>query len=222
MIKITAKKQYGDRTVLNVNGLTFERGKAYALVGANGSGKSTLLKVIDSQLKADGEKNIPKFMTVGYMPQSSYAFSISVKRNILLPLKFYQRRNLRRRFDNLVETLELKGLLKKNAAKLSGGETQRMALARTLMVRADLLLLDEPTAAMDVEQAQAVLKLLKQEVREYHTTLIFATHSLKQAEELADEVLFMSNGVVVERGAPSDVLHNPLYNETKTFIGFNS
>jgi ABC-type multidrug transport system, ATPase component len=156
------------------------------------------------------------------MPQSSYAFSMSVKSNILLSQTFSDRNEKRARMDELVTALGLKGLLRKNAAKLSGGETQRMALARTLLTQSDILLLDEPTAAMDVEQAQAVIKLLKKEVVEKRLTLIFATHSLKQAEELADEVLYMSNGVVVERGTPKDTLHNPVYGETKAFVSFNS
>src|SRR5574344_1279395 len=99
MIDVTAKKTYGDRTVLNVNNLVFERGKAYALVGANGSGKSTLLKVIDGQIKADGKINIPKYIKVGYMPQNSYAFSMSVKNNIWLAVKTKDRKNLKRRYN---------------------------------------------------------------------------------------------------------------------------
>lgn len=207
---------------MDVANLTFEEGGRYALIGANGSGKSTLLKIIDGQLGADVGQNIDKKQyKVAYMPQQSYAFSMSVKRNILLPAAVADRENAKERMQGLVSALGLKSLLYKNAARLSGGETQRMALARTLMVDCKVLLLDEPTAAMDVEQAKAVLELLKVETEKRGLTLIFATHSLKQAEELADEILFMANGVVVERGTPEKLLHSPVYSQTKAFIGFN-
>lgn len=220
MIEITAIKKYGNKTVLDVESLMFEFGKSYALIGANGSGKSTLLKIIDNQLKAKGTVDI-KNKKVAYMPQNSYAFSMSVKQNILLPIKLTNIKQNKNRIQHLTKALDLTELLGKNAAKLSGGETQRMALARTLMVSADILLLDEPTAAMDVEQAKSVIDLLKSHSDKYKTTLIFATHSMNQAELLADEVLFLSNGKIAERGIPERVLHNPQSAELKAFISFN-
>lgn len=198
MIKVTAKKTYGDRVVLDVKDLVFEDGKKYALIGANGSGKSTLLNVIAGQLKAEGKVEFDKRATIGYMPQTSYAFSMSVLRNIMLPCKAMERRERVYRANGLIEDLGLKKLKRKNASRLSGGETQRMALARTLMVKCDVLILDEPTAAMDVEQAKTVIELLNRENEFYKNTLIFATHSLKQAEALADVVIFMSEGKAAE------------------------
>lgn len=221
MIEITAKKQYGDKVVLDVGKLTFEEGKAYALIGANGSGKSTLLKIIGNQLKAEGERVVSKELTIGYMPQQSYAFAMSVKRNIMLPVKAMDKKKRRYKLNALTNDLGLRGLLHKNAVKLSGGETQRMALARTLMVRCGLLLLDEPTAALDVGQAKAVIELLNKEVKENGVTLIFATHSLKQAELLADEALFLCGGKLMERGNPSEILKNPKSEELREFIGFS-
>lgn len=218
MINISAIKSFDKKTVLEILNISLEENKCYALMGANGSGKSTLLKIIDRQLKSDNGARTEN-VKVGYMPQSSYAFSMSVKRNILLPLKWSERKRYSKKADYLIKELGLEKYGKKNATRLSGGETQRMAFCRALLVPCDLLLLDEPTSAMDVEQARTVINLLKQEKKD--RTVIFATHSIKQAEELADEVLFLYNGKLIERGEPSQILRNPKTNEIRDFISYN-
>lgn len=219
MINISAKKTYGNKLALDINSLTFEQGKAYALIGANGSGKSTLLKILARQIEFDGK--IDGLSKVAYMPQNSYAFSMSVKQNILLPIPLRDRKAYQFRLDFLVEKLSLKALLGKNAVLLSGGETQRMALARTLMTECDTLLLDEPTSALDVEQAKLALSLLKSELADRSFTLIFATHSLKQAELLADEAIFLHDGKALEQGCPKTIFAQPKTSELAEFISFN-
>lgn len=223
MIELTAKKTYGDRVVLDVEKLSFEEGRRYALIGANGSGKSTLLSILAAQTKPDeGGAIVLDGARVAYMPQSSFAFDMSVRNNVLLSSDFGTRKERGFCADMLIKSLGLWSLRKKNAAKLSGGETQRMALARTLMVKCDLLLLDEPTAALDVEQAKSAVELLKRETEYRKNTLIFATHSLRQAELLADEVLFLKDGKVLERGTPQMLLENASTEELRAFLAFNA
>ncbi len=221
MIEITATKTYGKKTVLSVDRLTLEEGKFYAIIGANGSGKSTLLRLLDSQLKADVKQVKAEGHTFAYMPQSVYAFSLSVKRNIMLACGGMNRSAAKQRGLYLAHCLGLEDLLTKNAARLSGGETQRVALARTLMSLSNTLLLDEPTAAMDVEQATLAVDLLKREHQRNGNTVIMVTHSFKQAEQLADEILFFSHGKLTERGTPQELLNNPQTAEARAFINFN-
>lgn len=219
MLEITAKKYYGDNVVLDVENLFFEKGKKYALIGANGSGKSTLLKLIDKHIKAKNQElSIDKQVIIGYMPQTTYAFDFSVKRNIMLTCKISNRKSAKYRADNLIKDLQLEKFKNKNATRLSGGELQRVALARTLMLKCDLLLLDEPTSAMDVEQSKNVIEFLKNETDFFNMTLIFATHSLKQAESLADYVIFMSKGKIIEIIEAKDFMSKAKTKELIEFI----
>ncbi len=222
MILITCKKTYGDRVVLDVD-FTFEEGKKYALIGANGSGKSTLLQIIDGQLKPDHNSKIDgvENAKICYMPQSSYAFDMSLKSNVFLgcPARFKEcdRVFYNNRVFKLIDDMGLWKLRFKNAAKLSGGETQRMALCRTLVQKHDILLLDEPTSAMDISATSIAESVLSSYTDEYSPTLIFATHSLKQAERIADTIIFLKDGKIVEYGT-SEILENPSSDELKEFL----
>lgn len=224
MIEIKAKKKYADRTVLDVD-LVFEQGKRYALIGANGSGKTTLLKILGKQLKAQGSVREDGIKNTCYMPQNSYAFSMSLKKNVFLACPDLDRIRDRKmriyyndRCHTLIDDMGLWKLRFKNAARLSGGETQRMALCRALVVKHDLLLLDEPTSAMDVSAAMTAESVVRNYCDRFSTTLIFATHSIKQAERLADEVIFLHEGKAIERGVPSEILNAPTSEELKTFL----
>ncbi len=230
MIELTVKKHYGERTVLDINSLTFEEHKRYAIVGANGSGKTTLLKIIGNLEKADKGYDIDKIFELNkkdicYMPQSSFAFSMSLTRNVFLAcpdLPRIKNKNTRvfynDRCHKLIYDMGLWKLRYKNAAKLSGGETQRMAMCRALVAKHDILLLDEPTSSMDVSATAIAEKVLEQYCAEFHPTVIFATHSIRQAIRFADEVIFMSEGKVVERGASNTLFDNPQSDELKAFL----
>jgi len=110
-------------------------------------------------------------------------------------------------------------LKNKNAGRLSGGETQKVALARVLIKKHDMLLLDEPTSAMDIESALRIEKTMMEYAKTNNTTLVYATHSLRQAS-LADEIIFMKDGKIVERGDSKTMLENPQNAATKQFIDF--
>ncbi|MDR2634956.1 MAG: ABC transporter ATP-binding protein [Clostridiales bacterium] len=187
------KKKYGDRTVLDIESLNFANGKSYALVGANGSGKSTLLKILAGiERPTDGVVKFTAGVKIAYMPQRSVGFKIGTAANLRLVC------GDKARIDASLESFGLTELRRKNASKLSGGETQRLALARTLLVPFNLLLLDEPTAAMDINSAVAATEEIRKAVKNAGAAFIFSTHSLPQAKELSDFIVFLDGGKVAE------------------------
>ena len=214
-MKISAfSKTYEGRKVLDFPGMELQTGKIYAIIGANGSGKSTFAKVLAGVLKADRRGKLLTGGTVGYMPQKNYAFRMSTRANILLNGKDTARA------EKLMAALRLTPLAEKRADKLSGGETARMTLARLMMKRYDLVILDEPTAAMDMETTALSEGLIMDYVRQTGCTLILVTHSLQQARRIADEVLYFHKGDLLEYGPKDPVLYDPQRPETRAFLEF--
>ena len=214
-MKISAfSKTYEGRTVLDFPGMELQPGRIYAVIGANGSGKSTFAKILAGVLGADRKGRLIDGGTVGFMPQKNYAFRMTTKQNILLNGRDEARA------DRLMEAIQLGELSGKRADKLSGGETARMALVRLMMRPYDLVLLDEPTAAMDMETTLLSEKLIVEYVRETGCALILVTHSLQQARRLADEVWYFHKGKLLETGPKDQVLSNPEKGETKQFLEF--
>ena len=207
-------KTYDGRTVLSFPGMELQPGKIYAIIGANGSGKSTFAKILAGVLPADRRGKIRDSASVGYLPQKHYAFRMSTRRNLLLNGADGAKA------EALMDTLQIRHLEKKRADRLSGGETARMALARLMMKRYDLVILDEPTAAMDMETTSAAETLMLRYTRETGCTLILVTHSLQQARRIADEALFFHKGILKEAGAKEQVLFAPTQPETRQFLDF--
>ena len=214
-MKISAfSKTYEGRKVLDFPGMEPEPGKIYAVIGANGSGKSTFAKILAGILPADQKGRHFSGGNIGYMPQKNYAYRMSTKANILLNGKDEIRAN------TLMDTIQIRHLEHKRADKLSGGETARMALVRLMMNRYDTVLLDEPTAAMDMETTLLSEKLIADYVKETGCSLILVTHSLQQARRIADEVWYFHKGKLLETGTKEQVLNNPQKAETKQFLEF--
>ena len=222
-MKIVAKKTF-DRKVLDVN-IELEEHKIYALIGANGSGKSTLLKVLSSVINPDTDSSIDipfKKDEVYYMPQMPYTFDLSVYNNIKLgiPLKSSPGEKIycKYRIETMLKTIDLNQLRKANAQTLSGGEKQKMALIRSLVVKHDLLLLDEPTSAMDINATLKAEELIQKYKEEFDGTIIMATHSIKQAQRLADVVLFLDEGEIKEIADAQTFIDHPQSDELKDFL----
>lgn len=208
-------KTYNGKRVLRVPSLTLEEDAVYAVIGANGSGKSTFARIVSGILPDDEKKKVCEGAgTVGYMPQRSYGFRMSVRKNILLGGGEAPRAQM------LMRHLEIEDLAGRRADRLSGGETARMALARILMKRYDLIFLDEPTAAMDVSSASLAEELIQKYRRENGCTVMLLTHSMKQARRLADHVLFFHQGDILEHGEAQQVLFHPRQEETRRFLEF--
>lgn len=209
------QKTYSGRCVLNVDSLELEKGRIYAVIGANGSGKSTLARICAGVLKAD-KGNVKSDCKIGYMPQNCYAFKMSTRKNLRINGKDRQREN------ELLNYLKISELAEERANRLSGGETARMALGRLLMQDYELIILDEPTAAMDIESTLLSEKLIMDYRKKTGCAVLIVTHSIAQAERMADEVLFMSEGILTEQGSPAELIHNPKNQKTREFIEFYS
>jgi len=207
-------KTYGKRTVLDFPGAQLQPGKIYAVIGANGSGKSTFAKILAGVLKADRKGHLLDTSSVGYMPQKNYAFRMTTRANILLNGKDPARA------QRLMDAIQLTDLANKRADRLSGGETARMALVRLMMKSYHLVILDEPTAAMDMETTLLSEQLIVDYVRETGCALILVTHSLQQARRIAEEVLYFHKGRLLESGAKEQILSHPEKPETKQFLEF--
>ncbi len=207
-------KTYDGRSVLDFPGMELQPGKIYGVIGANGSGKSTFAKILAGVLPADRRGGHTDAATVGYMPQKNYAFRMTTRNNILLG------GDDATRADRLIDALQLRHLERKRADRLSGGETARMALARLMMKRFDLVILDEPTAAMDMETTLISERLIAEYVKESGCALILVTHSIQQARRLADEVLYFRGGELWETGEAERLLAQPARAETEGFLRF--
>jgi len=212
MILPAFSKTYEGRTVLDFPGMEVQSGKIYAVIGANGSGKSTFAKILAGVLKADDR--FKAVDGIGYMPQKNYAFRMSVQRNLWL------NGDDRMLANWLMDALQIRDLSLKRADKLSGGETARMALARLMMKNYELVLLDEPTAPMDMETTLLSEGLIRRYVDGSHCALILVTHSLQQARRIADEVWYFHKGRLLEHGATDAVLNQPQREETRQFLNF--
>lgn len=207
-------KAYNGRVVLNMPETELERGKITSVIGANGSGKSTLARVLAGIEPADSKVRPLSGLSVGYMPQKSFAFRMSTAKNIALNGKDPERMKL------LTDSLHLHSLSRQRAKKLSGGETAKMALARLLMGQYELLILDEPTAAMDMASSLAAEALLTDYCRENGCAVLLITHSIQQARRIADRVIFLCHGELVEQGNTEEILSEPKCGETRQFLRF--
>ena len=207
-------KTYNGRTVLTLPALELPTGQITAVIGPNGSGKSTFAKILAGIERTDDKKPILSGISVGYLPQKSFPFRMSTEKNILQNGK-----NLSRA-TKLMKMLGIDHLAKQSAKKLSGGESARMALCRILMRPYDLLILDEPTTAMDMESTLVAEKLIRQTSREQGCALMLITHSISQARRIADRVIVLHQGQLIEQGQSVQVLSKPKQEKTTHFLEF--
>lgn len=200
--------RYGDVTALDIDGLVLERGTSYAVIGANGCGKSTLARCIAGVLEPTaGAVALEADDRVRYMPQRSYAFYGSTRANVLLGADATS--GAMGRAEELMDALDLTALAQQKAKRLSGGQTARMALARTLVGPGTWLLLDEPTAALDGESMLKAERLVQEYRESFDAGVVYITHSLKQAARVSDMLVFMEGGRIVEMGRTEQLLDRP-------------
>lgn len=185
------RKTYKGRLVLDMPSLGLEGGKVYSIVGANGSGKSTFAKILAGIV--DSNEGEGALADVGYMAQKSYAFNMSLEKNILI------NGDDKERCKKLMEVLNISHLACNKAKTLSGGETAKMALARIMMKDYKVLILDEPTAAMDRESVSLAEELIKEYCKQTQCVTILITHSLEQARRMSDEIIEIDYGKIIKR-----------------------
>ena len=215
--------------------LEVEEGEVVCVIGPSGSGKSTFLRCLNrlevatgGSIEVDGfeitdkRTNINKVReTIGMVFQQFNLFAhLTVKKNIMFaPLQLHKMKK-----DEAEQTamrlLERVGLLDKAIYyphQLSGGQQQRVAIARALAMKPDVMLFDEPTSALDPEMVGEVLAVMK-ELAEEGMTMLVVTHEMGFAREVADRVIFMDDGIIMEQGTPEEVFGNPKNNRTKDFL----
>ena len=216
---VNVQKRYGARVALDIQQLTIEPGERLAVIGTNGSGKSTLLRLLAGVLAPDtGTVQIANFSRgdIGYLPQHPYAFDLSVQKNVELALA--GEADKAKIAQAALERVGLLHLAKARANRLSGGETQRMALARVLATPRKLLLLDEPTACVDIAAIELIERAILDYVAQTGCTLVFSSHAPSQAMRLSTRVLALDGGRIGELGDTAQVLQNPLAENTRAFL----
>lgn len=197
-------KKYGDRNILDINSMILNKGKLYGIFGPNGAGKSTLLKIIAGLdenftgkiLYDEKPLNQKVLKNVTYLTQKPYLFRTSVFNNIAYPLKIrkYPKNIINTKVNNIIDELQLNDFKNQLATHLSGGESQKVALARALVFEPDLLLLDEPTANIDLESIKIIESTILKRKKESEMTTVIITHSYAQAKRICDDIIFIYKG----------------------------
>ncbi|WP_413539663.1 amino acid ABC transporter ATP-binding protein [Aerococcus viridans] len=229
------KKSFGKNEVLKGIDLTINQGEVVCIIGPSGSGKSTFLRCLNrledingGEVLVDGtniaEKSIDinkARQNIGMVFQHFNLFPhLSVLENITLAPTELGKTQKDASKGQALSLLEQVGLADKAEAfpnSLSGGQKQRVAIARALAMNPDIMLFDEPTSALDPEMVGDVLNVMKDLAKE-GMTMVVVTHEMGFAREVADRVIFMDGGYVVEEGKPEDIFSNPQHNRTKEFL----
>ena len=234
------KKSFGDLEVLKQITFDVHKNDVVAIIGPSGSGKSTMLRslvhleeinggtisVAGDYLAKDGIYPKPQKIRqitakMGMVFQHFNLFPhLTVIENLELAPKMIKKESkevLRQRSMALLEKIGLGNWANVYPSTLSGGQKQRVAIARALMTSPDILLFDEPTSALDPEFTGEVLQVMK-DLAEEHMTMIVVTHEMEFAKDVANRVVFMDNGEIIESGDPKEVLTNPKHDRTRAFL----
>nr|WP_301470133.1 amino acid ABC transporter ATP-binding protein [Bifidobacterium mongoliense] len=230
------RKSYGDHEVLTDVSFDVPQGKVVVLLGPSGSGKSTLIRCLNGletiqsgSIVFDGtnigqasEKQWRSLRsTIGMVFQSYDLFpNLTVADNIRLgPVKVQKRAKdeVEQQMDTLLKDVQLSDYKNAYPLELSGGQKQRIAIVRALAMNPKLMLFDEVTASLDPEMVREVLELMLR-LAKRHMTMIVVTHELEFAKRVADTVLFLENGVILERGSAKDFFTNPKTDRARRFL----
>lgn len=203
---------------LKIKKQIFKDGNIYGILGANGSGKSTLIKIISGEIKdyngeveyiKDGNTVIPRGK-ISVLPQKPYIFKTTVEENIKMAMKWSSK--ALDDIDGILNALELKDYLKRNATFLSGGEMQRVAIARVLAQNLDLMLFDEPTASIDPKNTIIIEEAIKKSKKD-DRCIVVVTHNIYQALRICDKIIFMKEGTILEEIDKCNAMENQIINE---------
>lgn len=228
-------KKYKDKFAIKDITFGLEQGKLLCLLGPSGCGKSTILKAIGGFIKTDSGNILldgtditgqpPELRTVSTVFQSYGLFPyMNVLSNIIYGLQFKKMKK-QERIELGIEMLKTIGLLgyeKKQIAELSGGEQQRVALARSLIVKPKILLLDEPLSNLDAKLKISMRKEIKSIQKEFGVTAIFVTHDQSEAFEIADKIILMNEGKIIQEGSAQEIYNKPRNEFALEFIGANN
>jgi peptide/nickel transport system ATP-binding protein len=230
----------GEEKVLKNINLKIRRGRTVALVGESGSGKSTLARVITGllppmegrivfnstelphALKSRNRENLRQLQMIYQMPDTALNPKQKIKRILGRPLKFYfgmKKRERNARIKELLEQIELpQNFINRYPTELSGGEKQRICIARALAAKPELVICDEVTSALDQLVAEGILELLQDLQNELNMSYLFITHDLATVKAIADDIVVMLNGRIVEQGVKQEVLKPPYHEYTEVLL----
>jgi len=229
-------KSFGETEVLRDVNVDVKRGEVVVVLGPSGSGKSTMLRCINllekptgGHIYIEGEEitspntNVDKLRErVGMVFQQFNLFPhLTAKKNVMLAQRKVLKRSAEEAERIALEQLGRVGLADRAdflPAQLSGGQQQRVAIARALAMDPHVMLFDEATSALDPELVRGVLDVMRS-LAEAGMTMVVVTHEMGFAREVADRVIFMEGGVIVEEGSPSEVFDHPKHDRTKDFLG---
>ncbi len=239
------RKSFGDHEVLKGIDLTLERGTVTCILGPSGSGKSTFLRTINHLEKINAGRLFVNGNLIGYRFEGGKLIEMRereiCRQRVEIGMVFQQFNLFHHKtaLENIIEApVKVRGEKRKDAiahgrellarvglstheshypSQMSGGQQQRVAIARALAMRPALMLFDEPTSALDPELVGEVLDVMRK-LAEDGMTMIVVTHEVGFAREVADRVVFMDDGVIVEQGPPAEVLGNPKQARTQDFL----
>lgn len=231
---------YDKKQILENISLSIPQQKITAIIGPSGCGKSTLLQCLNGMihdidsasmkgnvyLNGQDFNHIPKEelrRRIGLVFQVPTPFPFSIYKNMAYAPKYYGIRDKHNLDEIITDKLQLCGLydevkhdLKHHASKLSGGQQQRLCIARALTVNPEILLLDEPCSALDVQNTAIIEQLLIKLKETY--TIILVTHNISQAKRVADEVIYLDDHRIIEHGEAAQIFEQPRFEETKAFL----
>ena len=214
------KKSFDDNVVLKDISLNVEKGEVLAIIGPSGSGKSTLLRCItDLEQEDSGEINFDGTFGLVFQNFNLFPHHSAMKNITNAPIRV-QKRDKKEVFEHARKLLGQMGLSDKEDAypcELSGGQQQRVSIARALAMNPDILFFDEPTSALDPELTGEILTVIK-ELAAQHMTMVIVTHEMAFARNVADTIIFMDGGVIVEEGSPDEVFSSD-NQRMKDFLG---
>jgi tungstate transport system ATP-binding protein len=229
---------YGEREILKGLNLGIGKGEAFALIGPTGAGKTTLLRIVDllevpsaGEIYFDG-KHVPQSgkqrleirRRMSFIHQKPQVFNVSVYDNVACGLRWRgeKKNRIADKVDHILEMVGLEGYKSRNARTLSGGEAQRVALARSLVLEPEVLLLDEPTANLDPVSTAKIEQLISYVARQRNTTMIMATHDMAQGQQLASRIGVLLDGRLVQTGNATDIFRSPRDEAVAHFVGMEN
>lgn len=229
------KKNFGDLTVLKGIDVTIEKGECVVVIGPSGSGKSTFLRCLNrleepdgGEIDIEGTDLLSPHTDINEMRQrigmvfqhfNLFPHKTILENVTLAPIKL-KKMPQKEAEDAALELLRRVGIEDKASvypSTLSGGQKQRVAIARSLAMNPQVMLFDEPTSALDPEMVGEVLDVMKNLAKE-GMTMVVVTHEMGFAKEVANRVLFMADGVILEEGTPEEIFEYPQHERTKAFI----
>lgn len=240
MIKITdLHKSFGNLHVLKGIDFQAETGEVIVVIGSSGMGKSTFLRCLNyierpekgiieiDNVKVNAEKCTEKEirqlrLKTSMVFQNYNLFkNKTVLENVMLPMTSVQKIEKDEAMKKALQYLEQVGLMDKineYPSRLSGGQQQRVGIARALAVNPKLILLDEPTSSLDPKLVHGILNILRNLANEHKRTMIIVTHEMGFARDIADRIVFMDDGRIIEEGTPESLFSNPQHERTKKFL----